>query len=106
VPKGDILLISFPFTDLSGNKLRPAVVLSENHSDYTLAFITSQVDHIDRYDVFILMNKNNGLKKNSIIKTTKIATVNKSLAKGLLGKLNPNELLEIDLKLKAIFDLL
>ena len=52
------------------------------------------------------MNKNNGLKKNSIIKTTKIATVNKSLAKGLLGKLNPNELLEIDLKLKAIFDLL
>lgn len=27
--KGDIVLIPFPFTDLSGNKLRSAVILVE-----------------------------------------------------------------------------
>jgi mRNA interferase MazF len=34
--KGDIVLITFPFTDLSGNKLRPAVVLSNTNLDLTV----------------------------------------------------------------------
>ena len=37
--KGEIILISFPFTDLTGNKLRPAVVLTENNFDVTVCFI-------------------------------------------------------------------
>lgn len=40
--KGDILLISFPFTDFSGTKVRPAVILMETELDVTVAFITSQ----------------------------------------------------------------
>jgi mRNA interferase MazF len=34
--KGDILLITFPFTDLTGSKLRPAVVLAETTLDITV----------------------------------------------------------------------
>jgi hypothetical protein len=34
--KGDIVLITFPFTDLSGKKLRPAVVIQLNTGLRTL----------------------------------------------------------------------
>jgi len=40
--KGDIVLITFPFTDLSGSKLRPAVILAETEEDLTVCFPSSQ----------------------------------------------------------------
>ena len=39
--KGDIVLIPFPFTDLTGNKNRPALVLVESEEDITVCFITT-----------------------------------------------------------------
>jgi hypothetical protein len=33
--KGDIVLITFPFTDLSSSKLRPGVVLADTNPDFT-----------------------------------------------------------------------
>ena len=38
--KGDIVLIPFPFTDLSGNKNRPAIILVDSEDDVTACFLT------------------------------------------------------------------
>ncbi len=48
--QGDVLLVPYPFTDQSGSKQRPAVVLSgdkynQTHIDVILAPITSQIRH-------------------------------------------------------------
>ena len=105
MPKGDIVLITFPFTDLSGSKLRPAVILTDTNLDLTVCFITTQIQWQERTDVTLLPNLTNRLKKQSLIRTSKIATLDRSLVKGLLGRLTPNELTELNNKLKLLFQL-
>lgn len=39
--RGDLILVRFPFTDLSGSKRRPAIVLAEYPPDIVVAFISS-----------------------------------------------------------------
>ena len=103
--KGDIVLITFPFTDLSGTKLRPAVILIDTAIDITVCFITTQTQWQESSDMIIDPSPSNGLRKRSLLKTNKIATLDKTLAKGLLGKLSQNELNELDNNLKIIFQL-
>ncbi|WP_221394143.1 type II toxin-antitoxin system PemK/MazF family toxin [Dyadobacter sp. NIV53] len=105
MPKGDIILIPFPFTDLSGSKLRPAVILADTSLDFTACFITTQIGWQESTDILFSPNITNGLKKQSLIRTSKIATLDKNLAKGLLGKLSQIDLTELNIKLKVLFQL-
>ena len=101
--KGDIILINFPFTDLSGVKLRPAVVLIDSPLDFTVSFITTQLQWQEPTDVLLSPHISNGLKKNSLIRCSKIATLDRGLARGLLGKLTSNEINLLDTNLKRVF---
>lgn len=103
--KGDIVLITFPFTDLSGSKLRPAIVLADSSFDVTVCFITTHIGWKESTDVLLTPTVRNGLKKQSLIRTNKIATLHKFLFKGLLGRLEPNEITELNSKLKILFQL-
>ena len=94
--KGDLVLITFPFTDLSGNKLRPAVIIAETTQDVTVCFITTQIQWQESTDLLMLPTNLNGLKKPSLIRTSKIATLEKTLVKGLLGQLTSMELVELN----------
>ena len=103
--KGDIVLITFPFTDLSGSKLRPTVVLAETELDITVCFITTQLQWQELTDVQLLPTSSNGLRKQSLIRTSKIATLDKALAKGLLGRLTHQEVEDLNSKLKSLLQL-
>jgi mRNA interferase MazF len=105
VVKGDIVLITFPFTDLSGSKLRPTVVLAETELDITVCFITTQLQWQEATDVQLLPTSANGLRKQSLIRTSKIATLDKALAKGLLGRLTDKEVEDLNSKLKSLLQL-
>ena len=103
--KGDILLVHFPFTDLLGNKLRPALVLAKESDDVILAFITTTLKQ--RYDSDIAIKKSsyNRLKKDSVIRLNKIVTLDKTLIVGKMGELTINDIKEINKKLIQLFDL-
>lgn len=103
--KGDIVLIPFPSTDLSGSKLRPAVILAADRIDITTCFLTSQIGWQEPTDVLLAPNHTNGLKLASLIRTSKIATLDQRLAKGLLGRLSTHELNDMNSKLKILLQI-
>jgi mRNA interferase MazF len=110
--QGDIILVPFPFTDLSGEKVRPALVLSGKGEgdDLTLCFVSSIIpSKILNNEVLIdktqeSFNKT-GLKVSSIIKVTKIATLEKKVILGKLGVLDYKNLLKVKIIIKKHFDL-
>lgn len=109
---GDIILVPFPFTDLSGQKIRPALILAaqENGNDMTVCFISSLVDKKPhKFDVLVsekdINFKKTGLKINSIIKIAKIATLDKEIALGKIGELDDKNLKKVRVILKEYFAL-
>ena len=39
---GDVVTVTYPYTDQSGDKLRPALVISIDHHDFLLCMVTSK----------------------------------------------------------------
>ncbi len=103
--KGDIVLIPFPFTNLVEQKIRPALILVNNQESLNIivAFITTNLTLNNKYDLFLSPNLENRLKKESIIKINKLATIDKTLIIALLGNINVKEIIELDKKLIELF---
>ena len=93
--RGDVVLISFPFSDLSAEKVRPALIAGRvTGEDLVLAFITSRVEALDpRADVLLDARASEfqatGLKVPSSVRLNKLATLHRSLARRRLGAIGP-----------------
>lgn len=103
--KGDIVLIKFPFTDLSESKNRPALVLVRRQSDVVVAFITSNIIRSENWDIVLEPNLQNGLKHISVIKISKIATLDKTLVLGKIGQIDSSDILKVNEGLSLLFQL-
>lgn len=93
--QGDVVLVPFPFTDLTTTKQRPAVVVSADwfnrlRSDCVIVAITSQIPpQLDR-DHFSLSPSDlasSGLPKSSVVKMGKLLTIDQNLIRKPLGTL-------------------
>jgi mRNA interferase MazF len=92
----DIVKVPFPFTEGSGDKRRPALIvsaemLSKEHRLYWLVMITSVVDPKWAGDIEIKDFVKAGLPVRSIIRTAKIATLQEDRILGRLGHLDRKE---------------
>lgn len=95
--RNSIVLVDFPFSDLTNSKLRPAVVLAQaNNQDWFLCQITSNAG-IDSRAIEI---KNTDFEKGSLQRTSfarpdKIFTGHESLINCRVGTLRDEKTIEI-----------
>lgn len=79
--KGEVVVIPFPFSDLSGSKRRPALVLADlPGDDLLLCQITSQSSK-DIYAIPLLVSDflNGTLPVNSFIRPTRLFTADRNI---------------------------
>lgn len=108
----DVILVPFPFADLSSNKKRPCLVLStpkpprlKDH--LVVAMITSQVSGpFFPHDVEITDYKFAGLPKPSLIRLAKVVTLDSLLILKTLGALHEKDQAKVRKEFRKLFDVL
>ena len=112
IARADIVLVPFPFTDLSAAKLRPAIAVAVDrvHADLVLAFISSQqVGRREIGDVPLLPEHpefpQTGLAGPSKIRAGKLVTLSKAMIRRWLGRLGPLFIQDLDRALVTILEI-
>jgi mRNA interferase MazF len=101
IAEGDILLFRFPQSDLGVGKLRPALLIKRIHvgfDDCLVCMISTQIRHqIPDLEVVLADTMpgfdKTGLKKESLIRTSRLAVVHPSVFTGKLGTM-PTEVFD------------
>jgi mRNA interferase MazF len=104
--RGEIVLVPFPFTNLAGRKVRPALIVSPDPQgdDLVVAFISSVIPARRGTSEWLLAVDHlefptTGLKQASVFKSAKLLTLHRSLILRRLGHLGPTAQAEVDRRL-------
>jgi mRNA interferase MazF len=103
--KGDVVVVPFPFTDLSASKKRPALVVATfEGEDLILAMISSQAK-MDEYSIIVMDDDfgTGGLPLISLVRANRLTTADKSIVLRKLGTLKQEKLKEVQEKIIQIF---
>lgn len=111
--QGDVVLVPFPFADLTGQKMRPAVIVSANPQGLELivAFITSVLSNRSPRgaEVELLASdpefRISGLKVDSLVRLDKLVTLSSNIISRRLGTIGPATQSRIAAMLRRAFDL-
>lgn len=107
--RGSVVLVPFPFTDLSATKRRPALVVSPDgfHADdVVLCAVTSQVpERLSIGEVSLMTDDlvEENLPKPSMIRVGKLFTMYRDLIVGEFGQVKETKLAEVLAKLRKLF---
>jgi mRNA interferase MazF len=89
---GDIVLIPFPFSELTQVKLRPAIVITvtkDKFKDLVLCAVSSQVSAVlSSVEIIINPDTSNGLRVKSVIKVDRIFTLKSEKVVAKTGELS------------------
>src|SRR5215467_15187328 len=106
VKRGSVVLIRYPFTNLTGAKVRPVLVVTPNHllprlEDVLCLFISSAMPDDLLPTNFVLEPGHpafptTGLKRRSVLRMHKLALLYKVLVFRVLGVGAPSLMSEVD----------
>jgi mRNA-degrading endonuclease toxin of MazEF toxin-antitoxin module len=115
VKRGSVVLIRYPFTDLTSAKVRPALVLTPDHllprlEDVLCLFISSAMPAEPLPTDFVLEPGhasflNTGLKRCSVLRMHKLALLHKALVLRVLGEGDQPLLHEVNQRLRLALGL-
>jgi len=108
-----VVLVPFPFDDLSSTKVRPAVCLTNPiglHRHVILAFITSRVPaELLATDLVIDASapdfSSTGLRVSSVLRVHRLMTIATAMIRRELGQLSPRMQTQVDGRVRKLFDL-
>lgn len=114
--RGDVVIVDFAFSDQTGSKLRPALVvqadaLTHRLADTILALITSSKRAMRgspsqfHIDITTPDGKQTGLRLNSVVQCENLVTREQSLIHTKIGELSTQMMRGIDGCLKAALGL-
>ena len=105
--KHDIILVNFPFSDLSRTKLRPALIITEpKRENIILCQITTKKRNIEDFEIKLAKKATKGnIKFDSNIYIDLIFTLHKDLVSRKIGHVEEDKVKkEIAKKIKNLFD--
>ena len=106
--RGDVVLVPFPFTNLTTEKLRPAVIVSVDPQriDVVIAFVSSVVSPEEPSETDYVLRQDDadfvrtGLKKTSTFRMRKLLTIERSRIIRRLGRVGPAMQKQLDIRLR------
>ena len=105
---GEIIIVSFPFTNLHEEKARPAVIVSttnDAYQDVVVCMISSIVPTLlNNQQVLLIPSAINNLRSESVIKIARICTLQKSKVIASIGKLDAVEMKQFVQSFKSLID--
>jgi mRNA interferase MazF len=108
-----VVLLPFPFDDLSGQKVRPAVCLTDaigTHRHLVVAFITSTVPAmLEPTDILLTPGTpdfaSTGLHVRSTLRLHRLVTVSATIIRRQMGVLAPSAQAQVQQRLRTLFAL-
>ena len=97
---GQIVLVPFPYTDLTGAKLRPVLMVrraSRRYDDWLVCMVSSQLQQAEPDLDEILRQEESdflatGLKASSVIRLSRLAVVDGGMLIGCIGEIGGDRL--------------
>ena len=104
--KPEIVLVHYPFSDLTSSKVRPAVVVNAAHTsqDLFVVALTSKTSNLLKGEFVLSKWKEAGLNVETAIKHG-IFTIKQTLVRKRLGKLNGKDTDQLEKSLRDWLDL-